>query len=1022
MSSPSERQTAPASRLKVLLPALAGTVIVALIAVVTLMLWSGRTGYVRSAQISTHNLARVLQEQTVRTIQAVDATLASFTTLWEEVPATQRLSTPEMHRLLREQALASEYIRSLYVLDTRGTMIHDSEAPRPRGLNFADREYFRTHVAGRSGLYVSNVMKGRLTGRWGLVLSRRLEDAQGRFRGVIVAALEPDRFEKVYGGLDIGTQGLVNLRHIDGHLIARVPHLDTAVGQKIASTSMLLDQIRDRGYAAGELRSVFDHTDRIYTARTVPGTPLLVFVGLSKQEVLAPWYGSVAAYGLLATVLVVVIVGLVARLMQELQRRDALMDSVERSESLLRQILESLPVGVRVASREGTTLMRNPAAQRIWGQMAPDAPGAAGALAPRRARDGTRLELHHWPLARALEYAETVSNEVLEVEDAEQGRRTILSSAVPLVAQDGAQLGAVEVSEDITTQRELMDTLRASEARYQTVFENSIDAVLVLEPDGAIVAANPGACRMLGYSEQELRAIGHAGIVDAGTPTLAELIAERDRSGHMTSEVTLVRKDGSRFPGEVSAFAFPYRDGEVRVSLIIRDITERKRADARIEHLAYHDELTGLPNRVLFNETLRRRLSLGQRDGREFAVMLLDLDGFKLVNDTLGHEVGDQLLKEVAERFRQTLRAGDMVARLGGDEFILLLEEPGSKEDIGALAQRVLHAIARPCRLGGEDLHLTASIGISMFPKDGEDARTLLKNSDLAMYHAKEAGKNNYAYFSEEMNTFSQRRLVIESALRRTLDGRELLLHYQPKFALASGAVTGTEALIRWKPDGQPMVSPAEFIPIAEETGLILPIGAWVLRTALFQQRAWLGAGVRPGRVAINLSARQLAQEDLPDLVAALLAETGLAPESLEIEITESMVMRNPDWAATLLGRLKDMGVRITVDDFGTGYSSLSYLKRFPIDCVKIDRSFIRDLPDDPDDAAITRGIVAMAHSLRMSVVAEGVETDEQIRFLRELGCDEVQGFAFSRPVDARELVNVLARRKPTGAILEAGV
>jgi EAL domain-containing protein (putative c-di-GMP-specific phosphodiesterase class I) len=290
------------------------------------------------------------------------------------------------------------------------------------------------------------------------------------------------------------------------------------------------------------------------------------------------------------------------------------------------------------------------------------------------------------------------------------------------------------------------------------------------------------------------------------------------------------------------------------------------------------------------------------------------------------------------------------------------------------------------------------------------------------MYHAKEIGKNNYAYFSEEMNTFSQRRLVIESALRRTLDGRELLLHYQPKFALASGAVTGTEALIRWKPDGQPMVSPAEFIPIAEETGLILPIGAWVLRTAIFQQRAWLGAGVRLGRVAINLSARQLAQQELPDLVAAMLAEAGLPAEGLEIEVTESMVMRNADWAATLLGRLKDMGVRITVDDFGTGYSSLSYLKRFPIDCVKIDRSFIRDLPDDPDDAAITRGIVAMAHSLRMAVVAEGVETEEQMRFLRELGCDEVQGFVLSRPVDAHELVNVVARRTPAVTIAEAGV
>lgn len=691
------------------------------------------------------------------------------------------------------------------------------------------------------------------------------------------------------------------------------------------------------------------------------------------------------------------------------------MGSLARSESLLRQILHSLPVGVYVAGREGQVFMTNPAARRIWGLPDEAQPETDRTQKGWRSHDGKPVEAEGWALSRALTRSETVHNEMIDIEVPDGSRKTILNSAVPIVSEGGELSGAIEVSEDISKQRELFDSLRASEARYAAVFENSIDAVLLLQPDGTMLAANPGACRMLGYTEQQLREIGRGGIVDPDTPGLAELLAEHDRTGRVTAEIILIRQDGTHFPAEISASTFADRDGALQVSMIIRDITERKEAEARIEHLAYHDELTGLPNRVLFHQTLRHMLTQSQRYGREFAVMLLDLDGFKLVNDALGHEVGDQLLKEVARRFRETLRSGDLVARLGGDEFILLLEEPGGIEDIDALAVRVLHSIARPYHLGGEDLHVTASAGISISPRDGTDARTLLRNSDLAMYRAKEAGKNNYVYFSEEMNTFSQRRLVIESALRRTLDGRELVLHYQPKFDLASGCATGTEALIRWQPPGQALVGPAEFIPIAEETGLILPIGEWVLRTAATQQRIWREQGLGLSRVAVNLSARQLAQQDLAEIVAAALAATGLPAEALEIEVTESMVMRNADSAAKLLRRLKDMGVRITVDDFGTGHSSLSYLKRFPIDCVKIDRSFVRELPGNPDDAAITRGIVAMAHSLRMTVVAEGVETQEQIKFLRELGCEELQGFVFSRPVAAGDLATVLRQATPAG-------
>jgi diguanylate cyclase (GGDEF)-like protein/PAS domain S-box-containing protein len=987
----------------VLLPVMAGSAIAAVVAVVAFTLWSTRQSAIHVAEVTTRNLALVLESETVRTLQAGDATLASVTTVWAERPAGQSVDPQAMHRLLREKVRSVELFRALYVLDARGRMIHDSEALPARGLDLSDREYFQVHLKGDPGLHVSNVIRGRLTGAWSVVLTRRLVDAYGRFEGIVVGVLDPGRFEQAYRGLDIGKHGLINLRHVEGELIARVPPRENAVGQKIASTPMMLDHIRREGIATGELRSVFDRINRIYTARVVQGTPFLVFVGVCKEEALAAWSRSAIVYGAAAMLLVASLGWLSHRLLRELRRRDGLMVSVARSESLLRQILESLPVGVYVARPDGETVVTNPVAKRIWGQGDPD-PGDAVRVRRRwNAGEGASPGGRGLALSRALSEARTVYNQVVDLHDRDGRQRTVLTSAAPIVLDSGEVFGAVEVSEDITAQRDLVETLRATEARYRALFENSIDAIVVLGPDGTILAANPGACDLLGYDEAELRKIGCRGILADASATPADLAGERARTGRATHEIVLVRKDGSRFPAEVSASLFPDRSGGEAVSLIVRDVTQRKQAEARIEHLAYHDELTGLPNRALFNETLRRLLAQSRRHGRSFAVMLLDLDGFKRVNDTLGHEVGDQLLQEVSVRFRHTLRAGDVVARLGGDEFILLVEEPGPADAVATLARKLLHAIAQPYRLGGQELHLTASLGISIYPRDGEDPRTLLRHSDLAMYRAKETGRNGFVFFSEALNASSQRRLAVESVLRRALDGG-FVLHYQPKFDLATGRLTGSEALLRLCLPDAGEIGPAEFIPIAEETGLIVPIGAWAMASAARQQRAWIDAGLDHPRVAVNLSARQLAHQDLARSVRAVLEEAGLAAEALEVEVTESTVMHDADAAAAALARLKDMGVRITVDDFGTGYSSLSYLKRFPIECVKIDGTFVRELPHGADDVAITRGILAMAHSLRLRVVAEGVETREQLEFLRGIGCDEGQGFLFGRPMPADAL------------------
>ncbi len=434
----------------------------------------------------------------------------------------------------------------------------------------------------------------------------------------------------------------------------------------------------------------------------------------------------------------------------------------------------------------------------------------------------------------------------------------------------------------------------------------------------------------------------------------------------------------------------------------------RRKAEERVRHLAHFDDLTGLPNRSTFNQRLQHALAQAQRHAKPLAVLFIDLDRFKIINDTLGHDAGDRVLRQVAERFGECLRESDTVARLGGDEFVVLIEELPDPVHVASIAQKILTAVAEPFILEAQEFQITASIGISTYPDDSADMPTLLQNADIAMYRAKEQGKNNYQFYSAQMNVHSVERLTLESGLRRAVERHEFVLHYQAKIEMQSGRITGMEALVRWQPPDKPLVPPAQFIPLAEETGLIVPIGEWVLKTACARNKSWQDRGLPPLRVAVNLSPRQFAHEQLLQDVARILAETGLDPTTLEFEITESMVMHNPQHAVKLLNELKAMGIHLSIDDFGTGYSSLSYLKRFPIDSVKIDRSFIRDIPDDPDDAAITQAIIAMAHGLRLTVIAEGVETNGQVRFLRDHGCDEIQGYYFSKPLPEAEFLHLL--------------
>jgi diguanylate cyclase (GGDEF)-like protein/PAS domain S-box-containing protein len=559
-----------------------------------------------------------------------------------------------------------------------------------------------------------------------------------------------------------------------------------------------------------------------------------------------------------------------------------------------------------------------------------------------------------------------------------------------------------------TTERQLVhDQLRLA----AQVFEHSREAIFVTDKQKNIISVNRAFTEITGYVPEEVLgknpSIWNSGLQDA--EFYRKLHTAIEEEGYWHGEIWNKRKNGEIFPEWLSISAIRNEKGEITNYLrISTDISGRKKDEERLQFLANYDALTSLPNRSMFVQRLNYALTHANRYNKQLAVLFIDLDRFKLINDTLGHDAGDLLLKDAAGRLRGCLRESDTVARLGGDEFVVLLTEFSQNRDVVGVAKKILETMASPFLLGGHECHITASIGISSFPGDSKDYQTLLKNADIAMYRAKEQGKNNFQFYSAQMNVDSFDRLALESSLRRALERNEFLLHYQPKVDIDSGNITGMEALVRWQHPDMGMVSPAQFIPLAEETGLIVPLGEWVLKSACTQNREWQKLGFPRMRVAVNLSPRQFRQKHLVREVARILSETGLDAGSLELEITESMVMHNPEQAAKVLTELRTMGIYLSIDDFGTGYSSLAYLKRFPINCIKIDRSFIQDLPHDADNAAITRAIIAIADSLKLNVIAEGVENEEQMDFLREHKCTEIQGYYFSRPLPPQEFAAML--------------
>ncbi len=698
---------------------------------------------------------------------------------------------------------------------------------------------------------------------------------------------------------------------------------------------------------------------------------------------------------------------------------DALI-ALQNSEARFRAMSDASPLGIFVTDEQGSCVYTNAAYHRISGLTFEQALGTNWSIAIHP-KDRGRV-LAEWKAAvRSLSPFKT------EFRFLRRDNSIVWTRVTRAAMGDGkGPNGHVQTVEDISERKSVDFVLRAAEEalfeekeRAQVTLNSIGDAVLTTDIKGSVTYLNMAAEAMTGWTREN--ALGRPlsevfRIIDGSTRQTAESPALRaireDRIVGLAADCVLIRRDGFESSIEDSAAPIHNRDGSVAGAVIVfHDVSQSRAMTLKMSHLAQHDFLTGLPNRLLLTERLIQAIGLASRHRKRVGLMFLDLDSFKHINDSLGHAVGDRLLQSVGDRLTACIRASDTVSRQGGDEFVILLAEMAHSQDAADVAEKLLASFAAPHLIGVHELHVSMSIGISVYPDDGISVDDIMQNADTAMYHAKASGRNNYKFFAADMNTRAVRRLFIESSLRRALKQDEFLLQYQPQIDIASGEMTGAEALIRWMDPDLGLVRPMKFVAVAEECGLILPIGQWVLREVCRQVRYWLDTGLCAVPVAVNISALEFRHKNFPDSVALILKETGLPPRYLKLELTESILMHDAESSVSVLESLENMGVMIAIDNFGTGYSSLSYLKRFPVGVLKIDQSFVRDITIDTNDAIIVSAVIGMGKKLGIRVIAGGVETSGQLAFLRTHQCDEGQGFHFSPPLSAKKFALLLPAR-----------
>jgi len=1004
---PTDQPTGAASRLGHHLPIwlLAAFLLVAFWVHTVGLIDEGRARTLAGAENDLVNIGRIAQEHAERTFYSADQTLRLV--LEEYLEHGGQL---DLKAMTAQGLVDGRIFNQVGIIDAQG-ILQQSNLPLNGRIDLSDREHFKAHLAPDSDqLFISRPVLGRASGKWSVQLSRRIQLKNGEFGGVIVASLDPTYFTRFYGDLKLGEQGVATLFGLDGAIRARkMANREDFAGDLSASPAF-------PGLTHGEktstvtFRGITDGIERIYHFRKLPSYPLSVAIGMATADIFAKHEQTRSQLLQQAAIVSLLLLALAAlsswyiaskRRQAEVQARDLLrlQNLTGRVPGLVYQYLlrpdgSSCFPFVSEGIRDTFRLSREAVvadASQVFALIHPDdAAGVAVSI------DASARTLTPWVHESRICFADGTV-------------RWLSGKATPQRQADGSVLWHGFIS-DITERKRAEETLRIAAIAFE-----SQEGMFITDAAGTILRVNHAFTRITGYPAEE--AIGKTpGLLSSGRhdPTfygaMREAIAQ---NGSWQGEIWNRRKNGEVFPEWLTITAVKNDEGKITHHVsTLTDITQRKAAEDQIKHLAFYDPLTRLPNRRLLIDRLHQAMAASARSGYEGALLFIDLDNFKTLNDTLGHDKGDLLLQQVARRLTSCLREGDTVARLGGDEFVLMLEDL-SKTPREAAAQaesvgkKILYALNLPYDLAGHEYHNTPSLGVTLFADHQNNADELMKRADLAMYQAKAAGRNTLRFFDPEMQAAVNARVALERDLRSGLRQNQLRLYYQAQVD-DDGVLTGAEALVRWQHPVRGMVSPADFIPLAEETGLILPLGQWVLETACAQLASW-AAAEKTARltISVNVSARQFRHVDFVAQVLTVLADTGCDPQLLKLELTESLLFDDVEDIILKMSELKDKGVCFSLDDFGTGYSSLAYLKRLPLDQLKIDQSFVRDLLTDANDAAIAHTIVALARALGMSVIAEGVETDAQRSFLAGLGCRAYQGYFFGRPGPVATLFDV---------------
>lgn len=993
---------------------------------------------------------RILEEHAAQTLQdsqrSTDAVVSSISLAGDGVFGNDVAMRDILVRARRE----NQYLQSVRFINLSGISSTTSFDVPTQQIDVSDRQYVRAlrdNPQSRETI-IGRPLISRYDKEWVIPVARNVFSRAGSNTGIVAAYVKVNYFAKFYERASKNSGAVVSLYGNKGFMIVQSPFEEGLIDQDISMFPSVGTISRGPQEGSFEDRAFFGSGElRLYAYRKISGFPVTVLYGRDMDDILGPWHSRIRGH-ILATAAIIAFIGILTYLLLiHIRRLRESESTVVASESRYRMLYESATDGITLIGRDNIYVDCNPAAIKLFD--VPDASYIIGKPVGSFSPDSQPRQERRVSYSKLIGAAFAGDPQVFEWATLRNG--TLHYNEITLTRANVDNNVLLCVFRDISS-RKYAEALHEGQNLILHMIGTGSDLKHILPEIVSFVEqrAPHGKCMLLLLSDDQLHFSGGfapslppafiksmIGMpIDATSGSFSETVLttcpvmvediEQDAfvSALLLQDGVMGVKASGTWPimgkrGQIlGIFSVFYQTNQmpsatdmqlVGISTDLASIAiESRWAEERILHLAHYDELTGLPNRFLYTQHLSKALSHAERNDQPIGVLFLDLDRFKNINDTFGHEAGDKVLRDVSSRFRECLRDSDTIARVGGDEFIALVDVYNDPLQLGEIAHRLLVAATKPFEINGQECQLSVSIGIATYPVDGTDAQMLLKNADIAMYRAKATGKNNYQFYSSEMNTHSVERLMLETNLRRAIERREFVMHYQPKVNVHSGRIVGAEALVRWNHPDRGLLFPGEFIALAEEAGLINALGLLVLHTTCADIVEFRKQNLSFGRVAINLSGNQFNEGDLLKDLKQVIDTHQVSPGDLEFEITESMVMNNREQAIDLMDGIRAMGFTLSIDDFGTGYSSLAYLKRFPVDSVKVDKSFINDIPTDPNDSAIVQAIIVMAHTLGLDVTAEGVETLTQLETLRKFGCDEYQGFFFSRGIPAQDFIKLV--------------